>query len=202
MGSNYLTSPLTLIISTIFDLYVLLVLLRFMLQMLRADFYNPVSQFIVRLTSPPLKILRRVIPSLAGQDTAAILLCLAIVYTKFILLRLLDTGTIHIGGTLVSIDGTGYLGLLIYSFADLISLFLTIFLIAIIIQVILSWVNPGHYNPVVGLVNTLAAPALRPVKKLIPSIGGLDLSPIIATLMIFVAKMLIIPPIIYLGSQF
>jgi YggT family protein len=202
MGSNYLTSPLTLIISTIFDLYVLLVLLRFMLQMLRADFYNPVSQFIVRLTSPPLKILRRIIPSLAGQDTAAILLCLAIVYTKFILLRLLDTGTIHIGGTLVSIDGTGYLGLLIYSFADLISLFLTIFLIAIIIQVILSWVNPGHYNPVVGLVNTLAAPALRPVKKLIPSIGGLDLSPIIATLMIFVAKMLIIPPIIYLGSQF
>jgi YggT family protein len=202
MGSNYLTSPLTLIISTIFDLYVLLVLLRFMLQMLRADFYNPVSQFIVRLTSPPLKILRRVIPSLAGQDTAAILLCLAIVYTKFILLRLLNSGTLHIGGTLVSIDGTGYLGLLIYSFADLISLFLTIFLIAIIIQVILSWVNPGHYNPVVGLVNTLAAPALRPVKKLIPSIGGLDLSPIIATLMIFVAKMLIIPPIIYLGSQF
>ena len=202
MGSSYLTSPLTLIINTIFDLYVLLVLLRFMLQMLRADFYNPVSQFIVRLTSPPLKILRRVIPSLGGQDTSAILLCLVIVYTKFILLRLLNTGAIHIGGILVSIDGTGYLGLLIYSFADLISLFLTIFLIAIIIQVILSWVNPGHYNPVVGLVNTLAAPALRPVKKIVPAIGGLDLSPIIATLMIYVAKMLIIPPIIYLGSQF
>jgi YggT family protein len=202
MGSSYLTSPLTLIINTIFDLYVLLVLLRFMLQMLRADFYNPVSQFIVRLTSPPLKILRRVIPSLAGQDTSAILLCLVIVYTKFILLRLLSTGTIHIGGTLVSIDGAGYLGLLIYSFADLISLFLTIFLIAIIIQVILSWIKPGHYNPVVGLVNTLAAPALRPVKKIVPAIGGLDLSPIIATLMIYVAKMLIIPPIIYLGSQF
>jgi len=177
-------------------------MLRFMLQMLRADFYNPVSQFIVRVTSPPLKILRRVIPSLAGQDTSAILLCLVIVYTKFILLRLLSTDTIHIGGTLVSIDGAGYLGLLIYSLADLISLFLTIFLIAIIIQVILSWVNPGHYNPVVGLVNTLAAPALRPVKKIVPAIGGLDLSPIIATLMIFVAKMLIIPPIIYLGSQF
>ena len=202
MGSSYLTSPLTLIINTILDLYVLLVLLRFMLQMFRADFYNPVSQFIVRVTSPPLKILRRVIPSLAGQDTSAILLCLVIVYTKFILLRLLGTGTIHIGGTLVSIDGAGYLGLLIYSFADLISLFLTIFLIAIIIQVILSWVNPGHYNPVVGLVNTLAAPALRPVKKIVPAIGGLDLSPIIATLMIYVAKMLIIPPIIYLGSQF
>ncbi|MFA9419526.1 MAG: YggT family protein [Gammaproteobacteria bacterium] len=202
MGSNYLTSPLALIINTIFDLYVLLVLLRFMLQMLRADFYNPVSQFIVRLTSPPLKILRRFIPSLAGQDTSAALLCLAIIYAKFMLLRLLDAGAIHIGGTLAAIDGVGYLGLLIYGFADLISLFLTVFLIAIIIQVIMSWVRPGAYNPVIGLVNTLAAPVLRPVRKIMPAIGGLDLSPLVATLMIIVAKMLIIPPIVYLGSQF
>jgi len=202
MGSNYLTSPLVLIINTIFDLYVLLVLLRFMLQMLRADFYNPISQFVVRLTSPPLKILRRFIPSLAGQDTSAILLCLVIIYAKFMLLRLLDVGAIHIGGTVASISDVGYLGLLIYCFADLISLFLTVLLIAIIIQVIMSWVSPGAYNPVIGLVNTLAAPALRPVRKITPAIGGLDLSPMVATLMIIVAKMLIIPPIVYLGSQF
>ena len=202
MGSNYLTSPLTLIVNTIFDLYVLLVLLRFMLQMLRADFYNPVSQFIVRLTSPPLKLLRRFIPSVAGQDTSAILLCLAIIYAKFMLLRLFDTGVIHIGGTVAPIGGIGYPGLLIYSFADLASLFLTVFLIAIIIQVVMSWVSPGAYNPVIGLVNSLAAPALRPVRKIVPPIGGLDLSPLFATLMIIVAKMLIIPPIIYLGSLF
>lgn len=202
MESNYLTSPLTLIINTIFDLYVLLVLLRFMLQMLRADFYNPVSQFVVRLTSPPLKFLRRFIPSLVGQDTAAILLCLVIIYAKFMLLRLLGAAAVHIGGSVASIGGVGYLGLLIYCFADLISLFLTVFLIAIIIQVIMSWVSPGHYNPVVGLVNTLAAPALRPVKKIVPPIGGLDLSPLIAILMIIVAKMLLIPPIVYLGNLF
>jgi len=202
MGSNYLTSPLTLIINTIFDLYVFLVLLRFMLQMLRADFYNPISQFVVRLTTPPLKILRRFIPGLAGQDTSAILLCLAIIYAKFMLLRLLDTGVIHIGGTVAPIGGTGYLGLLIYSFADLTSLFLTVFLIAIIVQVVMSWISPGAYNPVIGLVNTFAAPALRPVRKIVPPIGGLDLSPLFATLIIIVAKMLIIPPIIYLGSQF
>ena len=68
MGSGYLLSPLMLIINTIFDLYILMVLLRFLLQMLRADFYNPVSQFIVRLTTPPLHLLRRIIPSIAGQD--------------------------------------------------------------------------------------------------------------------------------------
>ena len=76
MGSGYLISPLMLVINTLFDLYILLVLLRFLLQMLRADFYNPVSQFIVKLATYPLKILRRVIPSVGGQDTAAIVLCL------------------------------------------------------------------------------------------------------------------------------
>jgi YggT family protein len=200
MGSSYLVSPLVLIINTVFDLYVLLVLLRFMLQMLRADFYNPVAQFIVRVTSRPLGILRRVIPSVSGQDTAAIVLCLVIIYAKFMLLRLLDTAAIHVGSTLAPIGSVGYLGLMVYGIADLVSLILTVFLIAIIIQVVLSWISPGHYNPVVGLVNSLAAPILRPVKKIMPPIGGLDLSPLVATLGIIVAKMLIIPPIIYAGS--
>ena len=71
MGSGYLLSPLMLIINTLFDLYILLVLLRFLLQWLRADFYNPVSQFVVRVTTPPLRFLRRFIPSLGGQDTAS-----------------------------------------------------------------------------------------------------------------------------------
>ena len=200
MGSGYLTSPLVLIINTVFDLYVLLVLLRFMLQMLRADFYNPVSQFIVRVTSRPLGVLRRVIPSVSGQDTAAIVLCLVIIYAKFMLLRLLDTAAIHIGSTLAPISSIGYLGLLVYGIADLVSLFLTVFLIAIIIQVVLSWISPGHYNPVVGLVNSLAAPVLRPVRKFVGPIGGIDLSPLIAILGIIVTKMLIIPPIIFAGS--
>ncbi len=200
MGSSYFISPLVFIINTVFDLYVFLVLLRFMLQMLRADFYNPVSQFIVRVTSRPLGDLRRVIPSVAGQDSAAIVLCLVVIYAKFMLLRLLDTAAIPVGSTLAPIGSVGYLGLMVYAIADLVALFLTVFLIAIIFQVVLSWISPGHYNPVIGLVNSLAAPILRPVKKIMPPIGGLDLSPLVASLGIIVAKMLIIPPIIYLGS--
>ena len=76
MGSGYLVSPLMLIINTLFDLYILLVLLRFLLQMVRADFFNPVSQFIERLTIPPRRLLRRFIPNLGGQETASIVLCL------------------------------------------------------------------------------------------------------------------------------
>jgi len=201
MGSSYFTSPLTLIITTLFDLYVLLVLLRFMLQLMRADPHNSISQFIIRTTSPPLKYLRRFIPSVSGQDVAALVLCLIITYAKFVLLRLLGTEIVHINNTIAYISGVGYLGLIIYSIADLVSLFLGVFLVAILIQVVLSWVNPGLYNPVIGLVNTLATPILRPIQKLIPAIGGIDLSPLFAMLMIVVAKMLLIPPLMNLANQ-
>ena len=199
MGSGYLMSPLMLIINTLFDLYILLVLLRFLLQMLRADFYNPVSQFIVRMTTPPLKILRRFIPSIGGQDTSSIVLCLILVYAKFLLMRALSIPAVQISSVMAPL-GASYAGLLIFAIADLIALLLTVFLVAIIIRVILSWVNPGHYNPVIGLVDRLSAPVLRPLQKLLPPMGGLDLSPLFAILLIMVAKMLIIPPIVMLGN--
>jgi YggT family protein len=200
MGSGYLISPLMLVINTLFDLYILLVLLRFLLQMLRADFYNPVSQFIVKLTTYPLRMLRRVIPSMGGQDTAAIVLCLVLIYGKFLLLRLLSIPAVQIGGVMAPLTGVSYAGLLVFCIADLIALILTVFLIAVIIQVILSWINPGQYNPVIGLVHKLSDPVLKPIRRLIPSLGGLDLSPLFATLVLLVAKMLIVPPIVYLGN--
>ena len=200
MGSGYLISPLMLVINTLFDLYILLVLLRFLLQMLRADFYNPVSQFIVKLTTYPLRMLRRVIPSVGGQDTAAIVLCLVLIYGKFLLLRLLSIPAVQIGGVMAPLSGVSYAGLLVFCIADLIALTLTVFLVAVIIQVILSWISPGQYNPVIGLVHKLSDPVLKPIRKLIPSLGGLDLSPLFATLLLLVAKMLIVPPIVYLGN--
>ncbi len=200
MGSGYLLSPLMLIINTLFDLYILLVLLRFLLQMLRADFYNPVSQFIVKLTTPPLRLLRRVIPSVSGQDTASIVLCLLLIFAKFMLMRALSIPSVTIGGYLAPIGAVGYGGLLVFCLADLIALLFNVFLIAVIIKVVLSWISPGHYNPVIGLVDKLAQPVLRPIQKIIPPMGGLDLSPLFATLAILVAKMLIVPPIVYLGN--
>ncbi len=200
MGSGYLTSPLMLIINTLFDLYILLVLLRFLLQMLRADFYNPVSQFIVRLTTPPLRLLRRFIPSMGGQDAASIVLCLLLIYGKFTVMRLLSIPAAHIGGVMAPIGSVSLVGLLVLSVADLLALVLTVFLVAVIIQVIISWVSPGHYNPVIGLVNRIAEPVLRPIRKFSPPLGGIDLTPLFASLLLLVAKMLVIPPIIYLGS--
>jgi YggT family protein len=200
MGSGYLISPLMLIINTLFDLYILLVLLRFLLQMLRADFYNPVSQFIVRLTTPPLRLLRRFIPSIGGQDTASVVLCLLLIYTKFIVMRSLSIPAVQIGGVIAPIGSVSLAGLLVISIADLLALVLTVLLVAIIIQVIISWVSPGHYNPVIGLVNRIAGLVLKPMRKFIPPLGGIDLTPLFASLALLVVKMLIVPPIIYLGS--
>jgi YggT family protein len=176
------------------------VLLRFILQMLRADFYNAVSQFIVKMTTPPLKVLRRFVPSMLGQDSAAIVLCLLVIYAKFLLLRALDIPVVAIADVHVPIGLVSYAGLIIYSIADLVSLFISVFLVASLIQVVISWINPGQHNPVISLVNTITAPILRPIQKRLPPMGGFDFSTMIAILALMVGKMLIIPPIIQLGS--
>lgn len=201
MGSGYIVSPLMLVINTLFDLYILLVLLRFLLQMLRADFYNPVSQFIVRLTTPPLRALRRIIPSVSGQDTAAIVLCIVLIYIKFMISRALDIAFVPISTAMAPIGDASYAGLLIIAFADLLALTFTVFLGAIIIQVILSWINPGQYNPVIGLISRVADPVLKPFRKFIPPLGGIDLTPLFAILLLMVAKMLLVPPIVFIGGS-
>jgi len=143
MGSSYLTSPLLLIINTLFNLYVMLVLLRFMLQWLRADFYNPVSQFIVRATTPPLKPLRRIIPGFGGQDIAALTLALLIILIKYFLIRIVGAGVISVADAMAPIGSASIPGLLLIGVSEIISMFLIIFLFAIIIEVIASWVSHG-----------------------------------------------------------
>ncbi len=201
MGSSYVTSPLLLIINTLFDLYIMLVLLRFMLQWLRADFYNPVSQFIVRVTTPPLKPLRRLIPGFGGQDIAALTLVLIIILIKYIIIRSMGAGVVELANVMAPIGSVGVLGLLVIAVAEILSMFINIFLFAVIISVILSWVNSGGYNPVVGLINSLSQPVMKPIQKFIPPMGGLDLSPLFASLGLMVLKMLLIPPIVFIAAK-
>jgi YggT family protein len=201
MGSGYLTSPLLLIIHTLFDLYVLLVLLRFMLQMLRADFYNPISQFVVRATTPPLKPLRKVIPGIGGQDIASLVLAMLVLMIKYLLVRAIGDNAMSLANMLVPIGSISIGGLLIVALGEIVATFINIFLFAIIIMVILSWVNPGAYNPASAMISSISRPVMRPFQRIIPSLGGLDLSPFFALLALIVAKMLLVPPFIYVASQ-
>jgi len=191
MGGAYLTNPLVFLIQVIFGAYILVVMLRFLLQLVKADFYNPVSQFVVKVTTPPLRPLRRIIPGIAGLDVAAIILMW--------LLKSLELALIMMIGGL----GTSLLPALAWSIPELISLFINVFLFAILIQVIISWVNPGGYNPVIGLLNSLTEPLLGPARRIVPPISGLDLSPMLVMIGLVLLKMLLLPPIqLLVGSPF
>jgi YggT family protein len=191
MDDAYLTNPATFLIQTLFGLYILVVLLRFLLQLTRADFYNPVSQFVVKVTAPALRPLRRVIPGVAGIDLSSLVLAW--------LLKTVELALV----LLVAGAGANLLGALLWAIPELVQLLINIFLFAILIQVILSWINPGTYSPVTSLLYSLTEPLLRPARNALPPISGLDLSPMLVMIGLVLLKMLLLPPLKALtGSPF
>ena len=169
------------LVQSLGSLYLLIVLLRFILQLVRADFYNPLSQFIVRATHPILKPMRRIIPSFAGLDLASLLLALLVQFVLMLLVLMLM--------------GLGFadpLLVLVWSVIAVTALLLKIFFFALIISVILSWVAQGTHNPAALLVNQICDPLLMPIRRFLPSLGGLDLSPIVAFLILNLIDMLVI----------
>lgn len=181
MGPGYFTNPLEFVISTLFSLYVLVLMLRFLLAWVRADFYNPVSQFLVKITNPVLVPLRRLIPPVGGVDMASVVLMLAVQMLGIALILLLRGG------------GIGLQALVFISLAELVDLLFKVFIYGILIQAILSWVNPGAYNPAVNLLHSLTEPVLRPVRRVLPPISGMDLSPLLAILALEVLRRLVVP---------
>ena len=181
MGDDYLTNPLEFLISTLFSLYILAVMLRFLFGAVHADFYNPISQFLVRITNPLLIPLRKVIPSIGKFDSAAMLLMIVLQLAAVTLILLLRG------------EGISSAILIIATLATLVSLLIDVFMFAIIVEVIISWMNPGSYNPVSSLLHSLTSPVLRPIQHFIPSIAGIDLAPLFAIIGLQVLRMLIMP---------
>lgn len=177
-----LTESIIYVLQTLGQLYLLVALLRFVLQLVRADFYNPLSQFTVKVTQPLLAPLRRVIPSVAGIDLAGLVFV--------VLLQLLLMIAV------LSIAGFPVLELLprilAWSLLAVAGLFLKIFFFALIISVILSWVAPGSQNPGAQMTQQICEPMLAPIRNLLPNLGGLDLSPIFAFITINLLERLVI----------
>lgn len=169
------------IIQTLGSLYLLIVLMRFILQLVRANFYNPLCQFVVKATQPLLKPLRRVIPSLFGLDMSSLVLALLLQVLLFAVILMLN----------------GYqaltLLLLPWALIGVFSLFLKILFWSMIISVILSWVAPGSRSPGAELVAQIIEPVLAPFRRLIPNLGGLDISPIFAFIAIQLLQSWVIP---------
>jgi YggT family protein len=162
-----MNAALFFIIKTLLDLYLIAFLLRFLLQWSRADFHNPLSQFILRITDPVVRPLRRLVPGWRGHDLSSLvaLLLLQLVVTATLLL--MATGAIASAGML-----------LYYAVLRIIVGVVRLYFFAILAHVILSWVSPGHWNPLISVLHSLTQPVLRPIRRFIPTIGGLDLSPL------------------------
>ncbi len=183
MDGNYLANPAIFLIQTLFGLYILAVMLRLILQLVKADFYNPVSQFLVRATNPPLKLLRRFIPGFGGIDISSIVLAWTLKSAELGLVILLSGASVNA------------LGPILWAIPELVELLINIFLFAILIQVILSWINPGAYNPASALLHSLTDPVMRPARRILPPISGLDLSPMLVMIGLVLLKMLLLPPL-------
>lgn len=183
LDSSYLTNPAVFLVQVVFGLYVLVVVLRFLLQVLRADFYNPVSQLVVKVTTPVLRPLRRVIPGVWGLDLASLLLAWLLTAVELSLMALLVDVAFH------------PLAPLAWAIAELVALVLNIFLFAIVVQAILSWVSTGRYSPAGAILDSLTAPLLRPLRRAIPPVAALDLTPMLAAVGLVLLKMLVLPPL-------
>ena len=161
------------LIQTLLSLYLLAMLLRFLLQLVRADFYNPISQFLVKVTNPLVLPLRKVIPGFAGLDMASLVLAL--------LLQLAGIAA------LLLVNGLGMpniLLLLVWSALGIIGLLVNIYFFALLAMIILSWVAPGSRNPAIYLLFQITEPVMAPFRKVLPPMGGMDFSPILVFILI------------------
>jgi len=190
MGSA-LQNAGSLIINSLFDFFLFIILLRFLLQLTRADFYNPLSQFVVKLSSPILLPLRRIIPGYAGLDMAALLLAFVIAFIKNGLLFML-----------VFQLKPHLLGLVLFAIADIISSLVFIYFLAILAQIILSWVSAGNYNPIAYVLFNLTEPIMSRVRRVVPPISGFDLSPIPVLIGLQLINILVVNQLKALGGQF
>lgn len=166
------------LVNTLFDLYLMVVLLRVWLQAARADFYNPFSQFIVKATQPVVAPLRKIIPSIAGWDTATIVFAFLVAGLKITLLSLI------VGASLNPIV------LLISAAIILFKAVFNLLFWVLILRAILSWVSRGH-NPIEAVMIQLTEPLLAPVRRFIPPMGGLDLSMIVVLIALQFLEILI-----------
>lgn len=167
------------LISTVSSFYITIVMLRFLFQLVRAEFYNPVSQFIVKATNPLLAPLRHIIPGISNIDIASLVLAL-----------LLQVLTIEAIFLIQYSQFPPFVAVLVTAVVKLIASVLNIYFWALLIMVILSWVAPYNNHPVTSLINSLLRPILSRIQKIIPPMGGLDFSPMVAMILIYCLKIL------------
>jgi YggT family protein len=188
VGAGYLVNPAVFLIDTLFGLYVFALLLRFLFQWTNADFYNPLSQFLIRITHPPLRFLRRFIPAIGRVDTASLALMFGLQLLSLSLVALIAGGRLSLPALSVA------------AVAALVEMVLNLYFFAVMIRALLSWVAPAGRHPAASLLYSLTEPLLASSRRLLPPVGMVDLSPLLPLIGIQLAKMLILPPLQQLAA--
>ncbi len=186
---SYFQDALGTVIETIIGLYLIAVILRFLFQLLRVDFRNPLVQAIVTITNPPLRFLRKYTPGLFGFDLASVLLILFIGLIKLALALAIAGYPFRWGGALI------------VSLASSLDAVVWIFIIAVLARVILSWVAPRSFHPAARILDGLSEPVLAPFRRILPPMGGLDLSPILTLLALRLVQQLALSPLADWGAS-
>ena len=181
-----LTNALIFLVSTVCGLFVVALLLRFYLQWARAPYRNPLTEFLHALTDFMVRPVRRIVPGLWGLDLATLLLAWLIQFLELVLV-------LQIRGEFGPAPGAMLAMMALLAPVLLVKIGLYIVMVTIIVQVVLSWVNPR--SPVMSLLNSLSRPFLRVFQRRIPPIGNVDLSPLFALVVI---QLLLILPIAWL----
>lgn len=174
---NAFSDILGYLLQTAISLYLLAMLLRLVLQLVRADFYNPISQFLVKITNPLVLPLRRVLPNVARLDLASLSLALLLQISAIASILLLN-----------SLPLPNPFVLIVWGFIGLLSLLVNIYFFALLAVIILSWIAPSSNSPALLLLHQITEPVMAPFRKMLPPMGGMDFSPIIVFILINVIQ--------------
>ncbi|OUR60683.1 YggT family protein [Bermanella sp. 47_1433_sub80_T6] len=170
-----------LLVNAVAGFFLFIIVVRFLLQAVRADFYNPISQFVIKATNPLLIPVRKMIPGFGGYDVAALVLLVAVELVAIILsLLIMDYSPLPVTN------------IAIWALLGGVGLFLKLYFWGILIMIVASWLAPQSQNPALVLLRQIVEPVMKPIRKMLPDMGGLDISPIIVFLAIQVLEVILI----------
>lgn len=178
------------LIQLVFDFYLYLLILRLLMQKLSINWSNPVTQMVIKVTEPVLKPLRRYIPGFKGFDLSILVLALVIAMVQQLIVVGLSYGFMP-----------RVLGLIMIAAITLVNKALYCFIFAIIVSALISWFPRLQGGPLSHIVNTISEPCLRLPRRFIPLIGGFDVSPVVALLVLYWLSLLFIQPLMAMAIR-
>ncbi len=179
-----------LLINLIFDATIFILLIRLLLQKFGAHYHHPFTQFVIKVTDPVVKPVQRIIPGFKGFDLAIVFLMLVLEIIEAFLMLWMKVGIVP-----------GIIGTIVISIGELSHKIINVFFFAIIVGAIMSWVTTLRQGPLAEIIDLITEPLLRPVRRIIPMLGGFDLSPIVVLVVLQLISVLVCYPLVNYGTR-